>query len=111
MFYGSGAGKLPTASAVVADIVDIAKHLHKNILISWSSRKMDLTDSRKSESRFFVRCTDAGEEVRKLFGNVEFVEAEGITGETGFLTGQMTEEEYEQKAAGLKHILQRIRVV
>lgn len=111
MFYGSGAGKLPTASAVVADIVDIAKHLHKNILISWSSRKMALTDSRKSESRFFVRCTDAGEEVRKLFGNVEFVEAEGITGETGFLTGQMTEEEYEQKAAGLKHILQRIRVV
>lgn len=111
MFYGSGAGKLPTASAVVADIVDIAKHLHKNILISWSSRKMDLTDSRKSESRFFVRCTDAGEEVRKLFGNVEFVEAEGITGETGFLTGQMTEEEYEKKAAGLKHILQRIRVV
>ncbi|EOT28402.1 homoserine dehydrogenase [Eubacterium sp. 14-2] len=111
MFYGSGAGKLPTASAVVADIVDIAKHLHKNILISWSSRKMDLTDSRKSESRFFVRCTDAREEVRKLFGNVEFVEAEGITGETGFLTGQMTEEEYEQKAAGLKHILQRIRVV
>lgn len=111
MFYGSGAGKLPTASAVVADIVDIAKHLHKNILISWSSRKMALTDSRKSESRFFVRCTDTGEEVRKLFGNVEFVEAEGITGETGFLTGQMTEEEYEQKAAGLKHILQRIRVV
>lgn len=111
MFYGSGAGKLPTASAVVADIVDIAKHLHKNILISWSSRKMALTDSRKSESRFFVRCTDAGEEVRKLFGNVEFVEAEGITGETGFLTGQMTEEEYEKKAAGLKHILQRIRVV
>lgn len=111
MFYGSGAGKLPTASAVVADIVDIAKHLHKNILISWSSRKMALTDSRKSESRFFVRCTDAGEEVCKLFGNVEFVEAEGITGETGFLTGQMTEEEYEKKAAGLKHILQRIRVV
>ena len=111
MFYGSGAGKLPTASAVVADIVDIAKHLHKNILISWRSRKMALTDSRKSESRFFVRCTDAGEEVRKLFGNVEFVEAEGITGETGFLTGQMTEEEYEKKAAGLKHILQRIRVV
>ena len=39
MFYGSGAGKLPTASAVVADIVDIAKHLYRNILIDWSSKK------------------------------------------------------------------------
>ena len=27
MFYGSGAGKLPTASAVVGDIVDAARHL------------------------------------------------------------------------------------
>ena len=32
MFYGSGAGKLPTASAVVGDIVDAAKHLHVNIV-------------------------------------------------------------------------------
>lgn len=111
MFYGSGAGKLPTASAVVADIVDIAKHLHKNILISWSSRKMELVDSRKAKSCFFVRSSDSEAEIRNLFGDVEFVKAEGISGETGFLTEQMTEEEYEQKAAGLKHILQRIRVV
>lgn len=111
MFYGSGAGKLPTASAVVADIVDIAKHLHKNILISWSSRKMELVDSRKAKSCFFVRSSDSEAEIRNQFGDVEFVKAEGISGETGFLTEQMTEEEYEQKAAGLKHILQRIRVV
>ena len=31
MFYGSGAGKLPTASAVVADIVDMTKHKNTNI--------------------------------------------------------------------------------
>ena len=37
MFYGSGAGKLPTASAVVADVVDEAKHLHRNIMTNWSS--------------------------------------------------------------------------
>lgn len=37
MFYGSGAGKLPTASAVVADIVDMAKHLDTNIAVEWSS--------------------------------------------------------------------------
>ena len=38
MFYGSGAGGLPTASAVVADIVDMAKHLDTNIAVEWSSR-------------------------------------------------------------------------
>lgn len=111
MFYGSGAGKLPTASAVVADIVEIAKHLHKNILISWSSRKLDLIDCKKLQSAFFVRTTDGKEQIEKIFGDVEFVEAEGVSGETGFLTEVMTEEKYEKKASGLKNILQRIRVV
>ncbi len=110
MFYGSGAGKLPTASAVVADIVDIAKHLHKNILISWSSKKMDLVDKGKSESRFFVRSTADKEKAKSLFGEVEFVEAPGVSGEIGFLTGKMSEEDYEKKASGLD-VIQRIRVV
>ena len=111
MFYGSGAGKLPTASAVVADIVDIAQHLHKHILISWSSRKLDLVDYKQAESRFFVRTTKEKEEIQKAFGNVEFVEAEGISGETGFLTEVMAEEAFAQKASVLGDILQRIRVV
>lgn len=111
MFYGSGAGKLPTASAVVADIVDIAKHRNKNILISWSSRKMDLVDYKKAESRFFVRTQEPKEAVEKQFGPVEWIEAEGMAGEQGFLTEVMTEEEYEEKARELKNVLQRIRVV
>lgn len=111
MFYGSGAGKLPTASAVVADIVDIAKHLHKHILISWSSRKMDLVDYKKAESRFFVRAGKGKEEVQNVFGNVELVEAEGVSGETGFLTEVMTEEAFAQKSSELGEVLQRIRVV
>ncbi len=111
MFYGSGAGKLPTASAVVADIVDIAKHLNKHILISWSSKKMDLVDSKKAESRFFVRSSKGEEEIQNVFGDVEFIKAEGISGETGFLTGKMTEETFAKKADGLGGILQRIRVV
>ncbi len=110
MFYGSGAGKLPTASAVVADIVDIAKHLHKNILMSWSSRKMSLVDKGKNESRFFVRTTADKEQVKSIFGEAEFVEVAEIIGEVGFLTGVMSEEAYEKKASGL-HVIQRIRVV
>ncbi len=35
MLYGSGAGKLPTASAVVADVVDIARGISENRRIDW----------------------------------------------------------------------------
>ena len=55
MFYGSGAGKLPTASAVVADVVDAAKHLNRNIMMNWSSKKLELMDISQVEERFFVR--------------------------------------------------------
>lgn len=110
MFYGSGAGKLPTASAVVADIVDIVKHIHTNILIAWSSKKLDLVDIKQSQSRFFVRTNDTKESVTSAFGDVKWIEAPEVTGETGFLTEVMTEREYEEKAAGLKNVLQRIRV-
>ena len=110
MFYGSGAGKLPTASAVVSDIVDIAKHLHKNILISWNSRKMELVDCKKAKSRFFVRTRNGADTIMAAFGNVEWVEAPGVTGEMGFLTEEMTEEEYERRAGGLQNVLQMIRV-
>jgi len=57
MFYGSGAGKLPTASAVVADVVDAAKHMNRNIMTFWSSGKLELTDISKSERKFFVRIS------------------------------------------------------
>ena len=110
MFYGSGAGKLPTASAVVADIVDIAKHLNKNILISWSTKKLNLVDCNRAESRFFVRTTETKEAAKAVFGDVEFVKVPEITGEIAFLTGVMSEEEFANKAAELKNILQRIRV-
>ena len=55
MFYGSGAGKLPTASAVVADVVEMAKNLDKNIPIEWSSKKLELVDYKEWENRFFIR--------------------------------------------------------
>lgn len=44
MFYGAGAGKLPTASAVVADVIDAAKHKERNIMQIWSEKKLHLAD-------------------------------------------------------------------
>lgn len=110
MFYGSGAGKLPTASAVVADIVDIAKHMHKNIVIEWSSKKLELVDHKAAKFASFVRTTVARDVVEKVFGKVEFVEAEGVTGETAFVTEALSEYEYEEKTKELGEILQRIRM-
>ena len=110
MFYGSGAGKLPTASAVVADIVEIAKHLDTNIAIEWSSRKLTLVDYRQNVNRFFLRTTADASAIEKVFGDVAYVTAEGVTGETGFITSAMSEAEYEEKAAQLDGILQMIRV-
>lgn len=110
MFYGSGAGKLPTASAVVADIVEMAKHRNINISVEWSEEKMELVGYEKSSNRFFIRTTVSKEEITSVFGEVSYVEAEGVSGETGFITEAMTEEAYQEKAAKLSGICQMIRV-
>ncbi len=110
MFYGSGAGKLPTASAVVADMVEIAKNLDQNIFVEWSSKKMELVDYKQSVNRFFVRTTASEAAVKENFGDVTFVKAEGVSGEIGFVTEPMTEADYEIKAVALGNVLQMIRV-
>ena len=87
MFYGSGAGKLPTASAVVADVVDEAKHLHRNIMTMWKNEKLELLPIEDTEKRFFVRISGdekmRREETEAAFGAVTFVRAEGLENEIG----------------------------
>ena len=109
MFYGSGAGKLPTASAVVADIVEMAKHLEINIAVEWSSKKMQLSDYKELENQFFVRTSSAKEDIEKAFQNVSYVELSDATGEVGFVTETMKEADYEKAAAALD-VIQMIRV-
>lgn len=110
MFYGSGAGKLPTASAVVADMVEIAKFKDTNLPMEWRPEKLELADYKMVTNRFFVRTKADEAAVKNAFGAVEFVAAEGVNGELGFVTEEMTEAAYEEKAAKLADILQMIRV-
>lgn len=110
MFYGSGAGKLPTASAVVADIVDIVKNMDRNIMTAWSSKKLTLLDHKLAVGRFFLRTGDSKEQINAAFGAVEYIELTVFPDEIGILTVPMTEEEYEKRSAGLSHIIQMIRV-
>jgi homoserine dehydrogenase len=109
MFYGSGAGKLPTASAVVGDIVDMVKHMHTHIILNWDRKPMKLADYKKNETRFFVRTKASKAEISGIFGAVEFIDLPQLADEIGFVTEVMSEEAYEEKAAGLSSRLQMIR--
>lgn len=114
MFYGSGAGKLPTASAVVADVVDAAKHLHRTVVTRWESNTLELVPNADAKRRFFVRIR--GEEsvlksrVDEVFGQVEFVKADDVEGEFAVITGEMTEAEYAQKAEEMPEVVKMIRM-
>lgn len=108
MFYGSGAGKLPTASAVVADVVDMARHQHTNIYIDWKPEKLTLVSYDDSVNRFFVRTDSPKEEVEKIFGNVSYVE-NVVDGEYGFTTEAMAEKDFAAKADKI-NVINRIRL-
>ncbi|MDD6481425.1 MAG: homoserine dehydrogenase [Lachnospiraceae bacterium] len=108
MFYGSGAGKLPTASAVVADIVDMTKHKNTNIYIDWAPEKLELVDFKESKNSFFVRTSSDKAQIESAFGQVSYVDA-GIDGEVGFTTEEMTEGEFAEKAAAIA-LINRIRL-
>ncbi|MDD2980205.1 MAG: homoserine dehydrogenase [Hespellia sp.] len=114
MFYGSGAGKLPTASAVVADVVDAAKHLHRNIMTMWKSDKLELLPIEDTRKRYFVRiggeASGLREHLERDFGKVEIVKVEGLDNEFGFITEEMTERKYQANAAEFPEIKHMIRV-
>ena len=113
MFYGRGAGKLPTASAVVSDVVDEVKHMGKNIMASWDAEALPIGDFRDAVNRFFVRVSADSitkEEVQKLFGDVTYVTAEGVDGELAFITSSMTEGSFADITAKIDKIFSIIRV-
>ena len=115
MFYGSGAGKLPTASAVVADVVDAAKHLNRNIMTMWKQEKLHLEDKADSKRRFFIRMKGDAQEMlpalQDSFGDIKIIRADGLEGEFGFTTPVMMEGDYDTRANIYKdQILHMIRI-
>ena len=108
MFYGKGAGKLPTASAVAGDIVEAAK-VTGNTGHFWTDEKLALADVGAVENKFFVRTSAAAEEAMAAFGTVQVID--GVAdGEIGFVTEKMTEAAYKECAAKLNGIISMIRV-
>ncbi|MCR4989954.1 MAG: homoserine dehydrogenase [Lachnospiraceae bacterium] len=110
MYYGRGAGKLPTASAVVSDVVDAARHVGKIIKCFWDEEEVAMKDIKTAEFKYFVRCDGSlHEEALGFFEQVSIVDA-NVSGEIGFVTAPMSEEEFEKKAAKLG-IISRIRLM
>lgn len=115
MFYGSGAGKLPTASAVVADVIEAAQNPNKLMFKPWSEEKLELCDKSEGSRQFFVRMkgslAEMKEELKKLLKIEEFVELEELPKEFAFKTALMKEADFDKvKASVSEQIIRVIRV-
>ncbi len=113
MYYGRGAGKLPTASAVVSDVVDCARHQGKTVMCFWDEEEIRPVDYRVMVRRFFVRAREAALEeakARELFGDIQVVRLKELPEEYGFVTPPVKEQEFEEKMSQAEGILGRIRL-
>lgn len=121
MFYGSGAGKLPTASAVVADMIEEARFRGEHVEMGWSEERLDVAPVEEDRYGYFVRISGSVEQtgalVEKYLKPFRFLELEHQN-EYAVLTEKMQESEFQKLAAELEpelhackeqKILQRIR--
>ncbi len=108
MFYGQGAGKEATASAVVTDIVEAVKNKNIPIEIRWDEKKQIVEPLDDMKNAFFVRIeASKKDKASDIFGASEFIEGV-VDGEVGFITDVMTEKDFAAKADDLG-IISRIR--
>ena len=121
VFYGKGAGKLPTASAVVSDVIDCAKQQNSKKYLYWEDAKEGFVDDPKNNvTSFYVRVNASSEEYAlqkadEVFGPVrELARKNREDGEAGFITPELPEYETEAKLDELEkagvHVLAKIRV-
>lgn len=113
MYYGRGAGKLPTASAVVSDVVDCARHQGKTIMCLWDEKKVALLPIGDMERAFFVRVSEGKDreaKVKEIFGDAELIRIPKVSGEFAFITGVMSEREFAGKLKQMEGVLTSIRL-
>lgn len=120
VFYGKGAGKLPTASAVVADILDCARHMTERKDFGWESGTDNyVVDYTELETALYVRAETSDKEKSEkdivlVFGKAEILERAGAPeNEIAFVTPWASEKELEAKLKTVSslNILSKIRVV
>ena len=111
MFYGKGAGSLPTASAVVSDVVDATKRGGASVKVYWKKEKRVLGSIDAFTTPYFVRIKGTGieKDVLAKFGDGQYIEGDASQDETAFITPVMSGSDFEKAAEGFD-IISRIRV-
>ena len=112
MYYGRGAGKLPTASAVVADVIECAKNVGETIPCFWDQEQVELADISQVEWKYFLRAAaSAKAEVEAAFPGGRVITVEGYEEEFGYITEAIKEQDFAEKYEALNDcILSRIRL-
>ena len=112
MFFGSGAGKLPTAAAVCADVVDCVRNIGKGTLpIFWSEEELELGSTDDEIRSFFVRVrgNDVDKASKAFGGEINIITLDGVDNEFGFFTEKMTEKKFNEATSQLD-VISRLRV-
>ncbi len=99
MFYGKGAGKNATASAVVADVIDMTKHKGGHVEVNMNAERAQLTPKDNAVRRFFVRVpAELQDQAMEVFGTgVEVVKRNSISNEFAFITDLISEKDFDEK--------------
>ncbi len=112
MLYGSGAGKLPTASAVVADIIAITKNKDKNIPFGWVNEKQAVADMNETSHKYFVRFkgkdTQFINKCKETFKGAKEVYLDGKD-EFALVTGLIKEKDFLMDLNNLGSVIKYIR--
>jgi len=104
-FIGRGAGKLPTASAVVGDVIDCVKADKTSTTLRWAASDGGNAGDWMAEPAIrYIRCKDAAiAEIPKIFEGASPLFRKNMpAGEFAFLTSAMTGYELEKKLSALK---------
>ena len=111
MYYGRGAGKLPTASAVVSDVVDCARHLGKTVMCFWENEDVRVADIETDQGKYFIRVGSGQREaVMEVFESLAEISV-GISEEFAFITKVMPEREFNEKIEQAGGYINRIRIL
>jgi homoserine dehydrogenase len=113
MYYGKGAGKLPTASAVVSDVIDCARHQGKVITCFWDKENVKLADVSEVKRHFFIRASEyARETIVNMLHDGKEIRLEDRRGDFGYITDLMSEKEFDKVCNALGDaILSKIRIL
>ena len=109
ILYGSGAGSLPTASAVAGDVISAARNHGRPLPSDWSDEVLELLPIDEVRNTFFVRFSGSEEEAEAAFSTIDAVRIPEAEGEFGFFTAELSEKEFREMADKSGKVIKAIR--